>query len=335
MPRLLEEEVTATYSGLRAAIDHGDYLIAPDPRQHYVLVGGIHSTGLTSGMAVAEYVRDQLESVGLNLVAKADVPPPPRMPNIGEAFTRPYQDAEKISAEPAYGKIVCFCERVTHGELRDAFNSVIPPAGLGGLRRPHPRDERPLPRVLLRRRSPDHARRGSPMNTPITADVAVIGGGPAGLTATTALANDISLKVLVLERESAAGGIPRHCDHHGYGVRDMKTFITGPAYARKLVEKATAACVDIRTNAMVTGRSDERALDVTSPQGRQRVDSRAIILATGARERPRPAPMIPGDRPSGGSTPPDTCKTWFAFSTARSANARSWSTPSWSAGQRC
>jgi len=173
------------------------------------------------------------------------------------------------------------------------------------------------------------------MNTPITADVAVIGGGPAGLTATTALANDISLKVLVLERESAAGGVPRHCDHHGYGVRDMKTFITGPAYARKLVEKATAACVDIRTNAMVTGWSDERALDVTSPQGRQRVDSRAIILATGARERPRPAPMIPGDRPSGGSTPPDTCKTWFAFSTARSANARSWSTPSWSAGQRC
>ena len=57
------------------------------------------------------------------------------MPNIGEAFTRPYQDAEKISADPAYGKIVCFCERVTHGELRDAFNSVIPPAGLDGLRR--------------------------------------------------------------------------------------------------------------------------------------------------------------------------------------------------------
>ena len=78
MPRLLEEEVTATYSGLRAAIDHGDYLIAPDPRQHYVLVGGIRSTGLTSGMAVAEYVRDQLESVGLNLVAKAAAPPPPR-----------------------------------------------------------------------------------------------------------------------------------------------------------------------------------------------------------------------------------------------------------------
>ena len=95
------------------------------------------------------------------------------------------------------------------------------------------------------------------MNTQVTADVAIIGGGPAGLTAATALAKDSSLKVLVLERESAAGGIPRHSDHLGYGIRDMKTFITGPAYARRLVEKATAAGVDIRTNTMVTGWSDE------------------------------------------------------------------------------
>jgi glycerol-3-phosphate dehydrogenase len=53
MPKLLEEEVTATYSGLRAAIDHNDYLIETDPTKRYLLVGGIRSTGLTSGMAVA------------------------------------------------------------------------------------------------------------------------------------------------------------------------------------------------------------------------------------------------------------------------------------------
>ena len=40
MPRLLEEEVTATYAGLRAAIDHNDYLIEIDRAQRYVLVGG-------------------------------------------------------------------------------------------------------------------------------------------------------------------------------------------------------------------------------------------------------------------------------------------------------
>jgi glycerol-3-phosphate dehydrogenase len=57
------------------------------------------------------------------------------MPNLGEAFTRPYQDADRIAEDPAYGTIVCFCERVTAGELRDAFCSTIPPAGLDGLRR--------------------------------------------------------------------------------------------------------------------------------------------------------------------------------------------------------
>lgn len=135
MPRLLDEEVTATYAGLRAAIDHGDYLIDADPTQHYLLVGGIRSTGLTAGMAIAEYAREQLVSAGLELTPAADLPDPPRMPNLGEAFPRPYQQAEKIKADPAYGRVVCFCERVTEGELRDACHSVIPPAALEGLRR--------------------------------------------------------------------------------------------------------------------------------------------------------------------------------------------------------
>jgi glycerol-3-phosphate dehydrogenase len=57
------------------------------------------------------------------------------MPNLGEAGRRPYQDAAAIAADPEYGRIVCFCERVTRGELRDAYASVIPPADLDGLRR--------------------------------------------------------------------------------------------------------------------------------------------------------------------------------------------------------
>ena len=49
LPRLLDEEVTATYAGLRAAADRDDYLIEADPAQRYLLVGGIRSTGLTAG----------------------------------------------------------------------------------------------------------------------------------------------------------------------------------------------------------------------------------------------------------------------------------------------
>ena len=77
----------------------------------------------------------ELGEAGLALRPRADTAPPPVMPYIGEAGLRPYQDAERIAADPAYGQIVCHCERVTLGEVRDALASVIPPADLHGLSR--------------------------------------------------------------------------------------------------------------------------------------------------------------------------------------------------------
>ncbi|MEU5403368.1 FAD-dependent oxidoreductase [Streptomyces sp. NPDC005963] len=135
--------------------------------------------------------------------------------------------------------------------------------------------------------------------TTLTPDVLVIGGGPAGLSAAAALAPQVAGEVLVLDREKEAGGIPRHSDHTGYGLRDLHRVMTGPAYARRLTETARRAGAVIRTGAMVTHWASELAVDVTSPQGRFRVEPRAVVLATGARERPRTARRIPGDRPAG------------------------------------
>lgn len=131
--------------------------------------------------------------------------------------------------------------------------------------------------------------------------VAVVGGGPAGLTAAAALAKiaDGDGDVLVIEREAATGGIPRHSDHPGYGIRDLKRFLTGPAYARRLTDSARAAGALLETEAMVTGWCGDRRLEVTSPRGRRIVEADAVVLATGARERPRSARLIPGDRPDG------------------------------------
>jgi len=129
-------------------------------------------------------------------------------------------------------------------------------------------------------------------------DVVIVGGGPSGLTAASALAAR-GIDVLVLEREAEAGGIPRHSDHPGFGLRDLRRSLSGPEYARRLVEAASSAGAEIRTEATVTGWADERSLEVTSPRGRLNVDARVVVLATGARERPRTARRIPGDRPAG------------------------------------
>ena len=136
----------------------------------------------------------------------------------------------------------------------------------------------------------------------MTADraaVVIIGGGPSGLTAAAALAPSIDGEVLVLEREGEAGGIPRHSDHLGYGIRDLHRVVTGPAYARRLTGRALDAGATLETGAMVTGWVGERGLAVTSARGRRVIEADAVLLATGARERPRAARLIPGDRPEG------------------------------------
>jgi glycerol-3-phosphate dehydrogenase len=137
LPGLAGEEVTATYAGLRAATEHSDYQIYVDAGQRYACAAGIRSTGLSASLGIAEHVAGLLEAAGLPLRERAreSMPRLPCMPYIGEASRRPYQDADRIAADPAYGQIVCHCERVTRGEIRDALASPVPPADLGGLRR--------------------------------------------------------------------------------------------------------------------------------------------------------------------------------------------------------
>lgn len=135
MPALLGQEVTAVYAGLRAATEHADYRLEVHGDLGYACAGGIRSTGLTAAMAIAEHVRDGLDAAGLALRERAGGLPAVRMPNLGEAFPRPYADASRIAADPAYGEIVCYCERVTRGEIRDAARSTVPPTDLDGLRR--------------------------------------------------------------------------------------------------------------------------------------------------------------------------------------------------------
>jgi thioredoxin reductase len=50
---------------------------------------------------------------------------------------------------------------------------------------------------------------------------------------------------------------------------------------------------------MVTGWSAQGRAELTGPDGRRQVTARSVVLATGARERPRAARLVPGTRPAG------------------------------------
>ena len=130
-------------------------------------------------------------------------------------------------------------------------------------------------------------------------DVLVIGGGPAGLAAAIELKKSGINSVRVIERERVAGGVPRHSFHPGYGLRDFKQFLSGPKYAKKYVESALTSGVVISTLSTATHFGEKNSVQVTSPAGIETISARAIILATGARERARAARAVPGKRPAG------------------------------------
>jgi thioredoxin reductase len=137
----------------------------------------------------------------------------------------------------------------------------------------------------------------------VTGGVVVVGAGPAGLSAAVELRRLGAGPVLVTDREPEPGGVPRHSWHTGYGLRDLRRVMTGPAYARSLVSAALAADADVRAGTTVTGWTTgpdgSHAVTMISPAGLATVRAAAVLLATGCRERPRTARLVPGDRPAG------------------------------------
>lgn len=128
-------------------------------------------------------------------------------------------------------------------------------------------------------------------------DVLVIGAGPAGLAAAARLAAAGVARVEVLDREQHAGGVPRHCHHGGFGTWTHP--LTGPAYARLVLDAAVLAGAVVRTGIAALGWAGPLALDTVGPQGPETIRAAAVVLATGARERPRAARLVPGTRPNG------------------------------------
>ncbi|MCL2664939.1 MAG: NAD(P)/FAD-dependent oxidoreductase [Defluviitaleaceae bacterium] len=127
-------------------------------------------------------------------------------------------------------------------------------------------------------------------------DLAIIGGGPAGLSAAIRAKEAGVGDVTIFERGSALGGILNQCIHHGFGLHIFGEELTGPEYARRLIERARELGVSFSLDTMVTGLSSDRTVTAVSRRGVLREKAGAVILAMGCRERSRGAVGIPGGR---------------------------------------
>ena len=128
-------------------------------------------------------------------------------------------------------------------------------------------------------------------------DVAIVGSGPSGIGAATALSRAGVKNIVVFEREAEVGGIPRHTHHPSFGLLVFKRPIAGPKYIRALLKR----CPDVRfeTSTTVTALHNGGQLEIATPNGIKSIRARHIILATGARETPRHGRLVSGLRPQG------------------------------------
>lgn len=134
---------------------------------------------------------------------------------------------------------------------------------------------------------------------PASCDVIIVGGGPAGLAAATELRARGVRSILVVEREQQAGGIPRHCGHYPFGMREFHKLLRGPDYAAQLVARAEAAGVIIHTRLTVTRLLPSGEVELSAPAGIRRIRAHRVLLCTGVRETSRTARLIGGTRPGG------------------------------------
>ena len=131
-------------------------------------------------------------------------------------------------------------------------------------------------------------------------DVAVIGGGPAGLAAALKARKEGVEKVLIIERDVELGGILQQCIHDGFGIHRFGRRMTGIEYAQTFIDELEATDIAVLLDTMVLEITKEKIIYACNNRdGMMEITCGAIILAMGCRERTASQIQLMGYRPAG------------------------------------
>jgi len=129
----------------------------------------------------------------------------------------------------------------------------------------------------------------------ISAQLAVVGAGPAGLSAAVEAAKT-GVRVAVFDEQRAPGGQLVKQIHKFFGSKAHKAGVRGVDIGRQLLEEALALGVEIHLDTVVWGIFEGNALGVARDGHIDRVAAERVLLATGAQENMVPFPgwTLPG-----------------------------------------
>lgn len=131
--------------------------------------------------------------------------------------------------------------------------------------------------------------------------VAIVGAGPAGLAAAAALTARGVRDIAVFDRDDTVGGLPRYCGHLGFGWEYSHRLEKGSAFIRRLIGQTDLSRATLQPRTTVLEIAPGPVLRVVGPEtGLREIRPKAVLVATGVRERPRAARLVPGARPERG-----------------------------------